>query len=68
MDGEVNMKPISIGILGLGTIGSGVVRVLNSHRGELEEKIGAPLALSGIADLDITNPRKGLTLSEVSLW
>jgi homoserine dehydrogenase len=38
-----------------------------SHREELEEKIGAPLALSAIADLDITNPRKGLTLSTLPL-
>jgi homoserine dehydrogenase len=61
------MKPISIGILGLGTIGSGVVRVLNSHREELEEKIGAPVELSGVVDTDLTSPRKGLTLSDLPL-
>ncbi len=61
------MKPISVGLLGLGTVGAGVARVLFSHREELEEKIGAPVVLSAIADLDIANPRKGLTLSELPL-
>lgn len=61
------MKPIKVGMLGLGTVGAGVARVLLSHREELEEKIGAQVVLSAIADLDITSPRKGLTLSELPL-
>jgi homoserine dehydrogenase len=61
------MKPISVGLLGLGTVGSGVAKVLFSHREELEEKIGAPVVLSAVADLDLTNPRKGLTLSDLPL-
>jgi homoserine dehydrogenase len=61
------MKPISIGLLGLGTVGTGMARVLFSHREELEEKIGAPVVLSAVVDLDLTNPRKGLTLSELPL-
>ena len=61
------MKPISLGILGLGTVGTGVVRVLKSHREELEEKIGAPIVLRAIADLDATTSRKGLTLSELPI-
>jgi homoserine dehydrogenase len=61
------MKPISVGILGLGTVGTGVVRVLNSHREEVEEKIGAPVVLRAIADLDVTTSRKGLTLSELPM-
>ena len=61
------MKPVNVGLLGLGTVGAGVARVFISHREELEEKIGAPLALRAIADLDITNPRKGLTLDTLPL-
>ncbi len=61
------MKQIRIGLLGLGTVGSGVVRVLNSHREELEEKIGAPVELSVIVDKDLTNPRKGLSLNNLPL-
>jgi homoserine dehydrogenase len=61
------MEPIRVGLLGLGTVGAGVVRVLQSHREELEEKIGAPVALSAVVDTDCTNPRKGVTLSEIPL-
>ena len=61
------MKPIRVGLLGLGTVGAGVVKVLQSHREELEEKIGAPIALSAVVDMDCTNPRKGLTLGELPL-
>jgi homoserine dehydrogenase len=61
------MKPIRVGLLGLGTVGAGVARVLFSHREELEEKIGAPIILHAIADLDLTSPRKGLTLNELPL-
>ncbi len=61
------MKPIYVGLLGLGTIGVGVVRVLLSHREELEEKVGAPVVLHAVADLDLTTPRKGLNLSELPL-
>jgi homoserine dehydrogenase len=64
---EVNMEPIRVGLLGLGTVGAGVARVLHSHREELEEKIGAPVVLSAVADLDVTNPRTGLTLGELPL-
>jgi homoserine dehydrogenase len=61
------MKSVNVGLLGLGTVGSGVVRVLASHREELEEKIGAPIVLRAVADLDLTSPRKGLTLDELPL-
>jgi len=61
------MKAINVGLLGLGTVGAGVAKVLLSHRDELEEKIGAPVALRAIVDLDLTNPRKGLTLTDLPL-
>ena len=61
------MKAINIGLLGLGTVGAGTAKVLLSHSEELEEKIGAPIVLKTIADLDITSPRSGLTLSELPL-
>ncbi len=61
------MKPINVGLLGLGTVGVGVARVLLSHREELEEKIGARVVLHTIADLDIASPRKGITLGDLPL-
>jgi homoserine dehydrogenase len=61
------MKTINVGILGFGTVGAGVVKVLFSHREELEEKIGAPLFLRAIADVDITSSRPGLTLTDLPI-
>ena len=61
------MKPIRVGLLGLGTVGAGVAKVCVSHREELEEKIGAPVAIGAIVDQDLTSPRKGLMLSELPL-
>ena len=61
------MDAIKFGLLGLGTVGAGVVKVFQTHKDVLEEKIGAPLTLQSIADLDLTNPRKGLNLNELPL-
>ncbi len=61
------MKPIQVGLLGLGVVGTGVVKVFHSHRGELEEKIGSPIMLKAVADLDITRLRNGLNLAELPL-
>jgi homoserine dehydrogenase len=61
------MKTIRVGLLGLGTVGAGVVKVYFSHREELEEKIGAPIELSAIVDKDVSSPRKGLDLSGLPL-
>jgi len=61
------MRAINIGLLGLGTVGAGVTRVLTSHSEELEEKIGAPIVLKAITDRDISSPRSDLVLSELPL-
>ena len=46
------MREVRIGLLGLGTVGGGVVKLLQSHGATLSERAGATLALGGIADLD----------------
>ena len=51
------MKDIKIGLLGFGTIGAGVVKLLAKNSALLEEKLGARLSLKKIADLDITTDR-----------
>ncbi len=51
------MKEVSIGLIGFGTIGSGVVKVLQRSRDILEARAGLPLRLSRIADLDIVSDR-----------
>ena len=51
------MKEIKVGLLGFGTIGTGVVKLLAGNALLIEEKLGAQLILKKIADLDITTDR-----------
>ena len=51
------MKNINIGLIGLGNIGSGVVKLLQQNEDIITKKLGARLVLKKIADIDITSPR-----------
>ena len=51
------MKKITLGMIGFGTIGSGVVKLLRENGDLIERRLGARLFLKRIADLDITTPR-----------
>src|SRR5213082_2457873 len=61
------MKDVRIGLLGLGTVGGGVVKILESRRAMLEERAGARLVLAAVADTDLTLPREGLDLKTLPL-
>ncbi len=50
-------KDIGVGLIGFGTIGTGVVRVLREHAASIRSRLGAPLRLARIADLDIKTDR-----------
>src|SRR3974377_1744225 len=45
------MKTINIGILGMGTIGSGVVKLLQDHSSLLDRRVGARLRVRKIAEI-----------------
>jgi len=51
------MPQINLGILGLGTVGSGVVKLIQEHADLLSKKIGASLCIKKIADLNLESPR-----------
>ncbi|MCG6536923.1 MAG: homoserine dehydrogenase, partial [Syntrophales bacterium LBB04] len=51
------MKEIRVGLIGFGTIGTGVVKVLQKNSDLIEKRLGARLVLKWIADLDLTTPR-----------
>ncbi len=51
------MKSINVGLIGFGTVGSGVVRLLTQQRELLARRLGAELVLKTVADIDITRPR-----------
>jgi glycine/D-amino acid oxidase-like deaminating enzyme len=46
------MKPIQIGLFGLGTVGSGTYEVLKRNQVEIQRRLGKPLVISMVADLD----------------
>ena len=45
------MKTINVGILGMWTIGSGVVKLLQEHAGLLDRRVGARLRIRRIAEI-----------------
>jgi homoserine dehydrogenase len=57
------MKEIRVGLLGFGTIGTGVVKAFRQNGQVIEERLGGALRLARIADLDITTDR-GVTVDE----
>ncbi len=51
------MKPVQIGIIGCGTVGTGVVRLLIQEKELLANRLGIPLQLKHVADLDMDTDR-----------
>ncbi len=49
---------VRVGLLGWGTIGSGVIRLLEERRDALDERLGAPLRLARVADIDLERKRE----------
>ncbi len=60
------MKEIKVGLLGFGTVGAGVVEILQKNRSLLERRLGASLRLAQVADLDVSRDR-GVTLDPALL-
>ncbi len=58
------MKEIAIGLLGIGTVGGGVLKIYRQNQAGLEAKAGCRLKVAAVADRDIATPRAGLTLTE----
>ncbi len=56
-------EKINIGILGFGTVGAGVAKILIENRDLLRARVGADLVLKYVADIDTTTDR-GLQLAD----
>jgi len=50
-------RAMRVGLVGLGTIGTGVVRALQAHGALVAERLGFPLELTRIADVDLERDR-----------
>ena len=46
------MKPIQVGLLGIGTVGSGTFNVLKRNQPEIQRRAGRGIAITMVADLD----------------
>lgn len=55
------MKEIRIGLLGLGNIGAGTYKVLETNRSQIEEAAGCPISIVKILEKDIDRER-GITV------
>ena len=54
---DVRMDRINVGLIGFGTVGTGLVRILQEHGKLLEQRLGVPMVLKRIADQDVTRDR-----------
>ena len=51
------MNPIQVGLLGAGTVGSGVLKVLQRNQEEIRRRAGRGIAITMVADLDLARAR-----------
>ena len=59
-------KSINVGIIGFGTVGTGTARILIVNADIIRRRLGAPVVLKKISDLDIKRDR-GIKLGDVKL-
>ncbi|REX88232.1 homoserine dehydrogenase, partial [Mycobacterium tuberculosis] len=50
-------KPVGVAVLGLGNVGSEVVRIIENSAEDLAARVGAPLVLRGIGVRRVTTDR-----------
>ncbi len=60
------MKPIQVGLLGIGTVGSGTFEVLKRNQEEIKRRAGRGIEIAMVADLD-TERAKAIVGSEVQV-
>lgn len=51
------MRTIKVGLIGFGTIGSGVVKILSESRETIRQRLGASIEIVKIVDLDVKTDR-----------
>jgi len=51
------MKPIQVGLLGIGTVGSGTFKVLQRNQQEIRRRAGRGIEIAMVADLDVERAR-----------
>ncbi|MEK3882700.1 homoserine dehydrogenase [Paenibacillus sp. PL2-23] len=54
------MKPVKVGLLGLGTVGTGVVRIVEGHQEDLQSQVGSPIMIEKVL---VQNKSKSRSIS-----
>jgi homoserine dehydrogenase len=54
-------REVRVGLIGFGTVGSGVVKILQNNADLIARRVGRSVVLAKIADLDVTTDR-GVTV------
>ncbi|MDX5363362.1 MAG: homoserine dehydrogenase [Pseudazoarcus pumilus] len=52
------MKPINVGLLGIGTVGGGTFNVLKRNEEEISRRAGRPIRISVVADKNLEHARR----------
>src|SRR5690348_9942691 len=55
---QASSKPVQVAIVGLGTVGTGVARLLSEFGERTERHAGQPLVLKRVVVRDLARPRK----------
>jgi homoserine dehydrogenase len=63
---SVPLKEVGVGVVGFGTVGTGVVRLLLENAEHLRKRVGIPIRLVRVADRDLSRDR-GVRLPEGAL-
>src|SRR5471032_2169 len=54
------MKPIQVGLLGIGTVGSGTYNVLTRNQEEIRRRAGRAIEITMVADLDVARAKSAV--------
>ena len=51
------MREIRVGLIGFGTVGAGVAKILKQNAGLIEKRMGTRIVLKRVADIDLKTDR-----------
>jgi homoserine dehydrogenase len=52
------MKPVKVGLLGMGTVGTGVIRIVEGYQEDLQKQVGSPIQIEKVLVQDRSKVRR----------